>query len=242
LARNHACGISQRKTPATQEAARVPPESLFWTKRGSDDRQLMDDANGSFAASARSVRRCQPNAPRNGRSPLLFLSKMSSVGEGGRIGRCSGPMWDGCRLIWSLLIGLFRSRAALCGRPAAYSAEETWLQCPRPVGIGRPLSTVSGCSVCADDRQARDHRSVDRAGFRTYWRWRRLREAARLEATYTSVRSRDGQFRTSLRVHFRGGCIDGVCRSANSAHRTHRSAIFFHVAALAGSRVNLAIR
>ena len=83
-------------------------------------------------------------------------------------------MWDGCRLIWLLLIGLFRSRATLEAENLVLRQQIIVLRrtapkrlgfnVVRPDDIGRPLPTVSGCSICAGDRQARDCRSVASGG------------------------------------------------------------------------------
>ena len=56
------------------------------------------------------------------------------------------PMWDGCRLIWSLLIGLFRSRATR-------EAENMVLR-----------QQIIVLRRTAHDRQARDCRSVASGG------------------------------------------------------------------------------
>ena len=82
-------------------------------------------------------------------------------------------MWDGCRLIWLLLIGLFRSRATLEAENLVLRQQIIVLRrtAPKRLGfnarrpdIGGPLPTVSGCSICAGDRQGRDCRSVASGG------------------------------------------------------------------------------
>src|SRR5262245_36159147 len=83
-------------------------------------------------------------------------------------------MLDGCRLIWSLLIGLFRSRASL-------EAENLVL---RQQIIVLRRTARKRLSFNALDRLISDIRSAlvvvrpetvvrwHRAGFRVYWRWK----------------------------------------------------------------------
>ena len=59
--------------------------------------------------------------------------KCHPVGEGRRI-ECCRPMWDACRLLWSLLIGLFRSR--ICDR-----------HCISASNIDSPIDTVASFCI-----------------------------------------------------------------------------------------------
>ena len=94
-----------------------------------------------------------------------------------RIGRCSHPMWDGCRLIWSLLIGLFRSRATLEAENMVLRQQIIVLRRTAPKRLGFNVvdrMTLVGLYRLFPDvrsfaggRQARDCRSVASGGFQS---------------------------------------------------------------------------
>jgi hypothetical protein len=102
--------------------------------------------------------------------------------RGRRIGRCSHPMWDGCRLIWSLLIGLFRSRATVEAENMVLRQQIIVLRRTAPkrlgfnvvdrmilVGLYRLFPDVrSALAIVRPETVVRWHR----AGFRAYWRWK----------------------------------------------------------------------
>ena len=91
-------------------------------------------------------------------------------------------MWDGGRLIWSLLIGLFRSRATLEAENLILRQQILVLRRTAPkrlsfnaldrlilVGLYRLFPDVrSALAVVRPETVVRWHR----AGFRTYWRWK----------------------------------------------------------------------
>ena len=91
-------------------------------------------------------------------------------------------MWDGCKLIWSLLVGLFRSRAALQAENLVLRQQILVLRRKAPkrlsfsapdrlilVGLYRLFPDVrSALAVVRPETVLRWHR----AGFRAYWRWK----------------------------------------------------------------------
>ena len=91
-------------------------------------------------------------------------------------------MWDGCRVIWSLLIGLFRSRATLEAENLVLRQQILVLRRTAPkrlsfnaldrlifVGLYRLFSDVrSALVVVRPETVVRWHR----AGVRAYWRWK----------------------------------------------------------------------
>jgi hypothetical protein len=91
-------------------------------------------------------------------------------------------MLDACRLIWSLLIGLFRSRAALEAEILALRQQNIVLGRTAPkrlrfnafdrlilVGLYRMFPDVrSALAIVRPETVVRWHR----AGFRAYWRWK----------------------------------------------------------------------
>jgi transposase InsO family protein len=91
-------------------------------------------------------------------------------------------MWDACRLLWSLLIGLFRSRASLEAENLVLRQQIIVLRRTAPkrlcfnaldrlifVGVNRLFPEVrSALAVVRPETVIRWHR----AGFRAYWRWR----------------------------------------------------------------------
>jgi hypothetical protein len=97
-------------------------------------------------------------------------------------GDARAPMLDGFRLIWSLLIGLFRSRAALeaenlvlrqqivvLRRTAAKRPSFNSLDSLILVSLYRLFSAVrSALTIVRPETVVRWHR----AGFRAYWRWK----------------------------------------------------------------------
>src|SRR5271166_5290506 len=71
-------------------------------------------------------------------------------------------MWDAWRLLWSLLIGFFRSRARL-------EAENRAFDRLMFVGLYRLFPDIrDALAVVRPETVIRWHR----AGFRAYWRWR----------------------------------------------------------------------
>ena len=91
-------------------------------------------------------------------------------------------MLDGCRLIWSLLIGLFRSRATLEAENLVLRQQIIVLRRTAPKrlslsGFDR-LIFVSLCQLFPEVRSALAIVSPEtvvrwhRAGFRAYWRWK----------------------------------------------------------------------
>jgi hypothetical protein len=91
-------------------------------------------------------------------------------------------MLDGCRLIWSLLIGLFRSRATLEAENLALRQQIIVLRRTAPTrlsfsGFDR-LIFVTLYQLFPDVRFALAIVSPEtvvrwhRAGFRAYWRWK----------------------------------------------------------------------
>src|SRR4249919_3890967 len=79
-------------------------------------------------------------------------------------------MWDACKLLWSLLIGLFRSRASLEAENLALRQQVIVLRRTAPkrlrfnvfdrlIFVGPP-STVPGPSRCTGGRQTGDHHSL----------------------------------------------------------------------------------
>src|SRR5215207_2206078 len=100
--------------------------------------------------------------------------------RGRRIGRCSHPMWDGCRLIWSLLIGLFRSRVTLEAENMVLRQQIIVLRRTAPKrprfnaldrlilgGLYRLFPDVrSALTIVRPETVVQWHR----AGFRAYWR------------------------------------------------------------------------
>jgi hypothetical protein len=91
-------------------------------------------------------------------------------------------MWAGCRVIWSLLIGLFRSRATLEAENLVLRQQILVLRRTAPkrlnfdaldrlilVGLSRLFPDVrSALAVVRPETVVRWHR----AGFRAYWRWK----------------------------------------------------------------------
>lgn len=91
-------------------------------------------------------------------------------------------MWDACRLLWSLLIGLFRSRASLEAENLALRQQIIILRRTAPkrlcfnnfdrliiVGLYRLFPGIRyALTVVRPETVIRWHR----AGFRAYWRWR----------------------------------------------------------------------
>ena len=91
-------------------------------------------------------------------------------------------MWDACRLLWSLLIGLFRSRASLEAENLALRQQIIVLRRTAPkrlsfnaldrlifVGLLRLFpDTRHALAIVRPETVIRWHR----AGFRAYWRWR----------------------------------------------------------------------
>jgi transposase InsO family protein len=91
-------------------------------------------------------------------------------------------MWDGCRVIWSLLIGLFRSRATFEAENLVLRQQILVLRRTAPkrlsfnaldrlifVGLYRLFPVVrSALAVVRPETVVRWHR----AGFRAYWRWK----------------------------------------------------------------------
>ena len=91
-------------------------------------------------------------------------------------------MWDACKLLWSLFLGLFRSRASLEAENLALRQQIIVLQriAPKRVCFNRfdRLIFVSLYRLFPDLRDAlavvRPETVIrwHRAGFRAYWRWR----------------------------------------------------------------------
>src|SRR5271165_3619467 len=91
-------------------------------------------------------------------------------------------MWDACKLLWSLLIGLFRSRASLEAENLVLRQQLIVLRRTAPkrlrfsafdrlllVGLYRLFPDVrDALAVVRPETVIRWHR----AGFRAYWRWR----------------------------------------------------------------------
>ena len=91
-------------------------------------------------------------------------------------------MWDACKLLWSLLIGLFRSRASLEAENLVLRQQIIVLRRIAPkrlcfsvldrlifVSVDRLFPDVrSALAVVRPETVIRWHR----AGFRAYWRWR----------------------------------------------------------------------
>ncbi len=91
-------------------------------------------------------------------------------------------MWAGCRAIWSLLIGLFRSRATLEAENLVLRQQILVLRRTAPkrlsfnaldrlilVGLYRLFPDVrSALAIVRPETVVRWHR----AGFRAYWRWK----------------------------------------------------------------------
>jgi transposase InsO family protein len=89
-------------------------------------------------------------------------------------------MWAGCRVIWSLLIGLFRSRATLEAENLVLRQQILRRTAPKRlnfnaldrlilVGLSRLFPDVrSALAVVRPETVVRWHR----AGFRAYWRWK----------------------------------------------------------------------
>jgi len=91
-------------------------------------------------------------------------------------------MWDACRLLWSLLIGLFRSRASLEAENLALRQQIIVLRCTAPkrlcfnnfdrliiVGLYKLFPDIrDALAVVRPETVIRWHR----AGFRAYWHWR----------------------------------------------------------------------
>jgi hypothetical protein len=91
-------------------------------------------------------------------------------------------MWAGCRVIWSLLIGLFRSRATLEAENLVLRQQILVLRRTAPkrlsfnaldrlilVGLSRLFPDVrSALAVVRPETVVRWHR----AGFEAYWRWK----------------------------------------------------------------------
>jgi hypothetical protein len=91
-------------------------------------------------------------------------------------------MWDACKLLWSLLIGLFRSRASLEAENLVLRQQIIVLRRIAPkrlcfsvldrlifVSVDRLFPDVrSALAVVRPETVIRWHR----AGFKAYWRWR----------------------------------------------------------------------
>jgi hypothetical protein len=91
-------------------------------------------------------------------------------------------MWDACKLLWSLFLGLFRSRASLEAENLALRQQIIVLQRTAPkrlrfntidrmilVGLYRLFPDLrDALAVVRPETVIRWHR----AGFRAYWRWR----------------------------------------------------------------------
>ena len=91
-------------------------------------------------------------------------------------------MWDACKLVWSLFLGLFRSRASLEAENFALRQQIIVLQRTAPkrlsfsaldrlifVGLYRLFPDLrDALAVVRPETVIRWHR----AGFRAYWRWR----------------------------------------------------------------------
>src|SRR4029079_11918529 len=91
-------------------------------------------------------------------------------------------MFDGCRLIWSLLIGVFRSRATLEAENLVLRQQIIVLRRTAPNrlslrGFDRLIFATlyrlfpdvrSALTIVRPETVVRWHR----AGFRTYWRWK----------------------------------------------------------------------
>ena len=91
-------------------------------------------------------------------------------------------MWDACRLLWSLLIGLFQSRASLEAENLVLRQQLIVLRRTAPkslcfsafdrlifAGLYRLFPDVrDALAVVRPETVIRWHR----AGFRAYWRWR----------------------------------------------------------------------
>jgi hypothetical protein len=100
----------------------------------------------------------------------------------GRFRRCSHPMWDGCRLVWSQLIGLFRARATLEAENLVLRQQIIVLRrtAPKRLSLGGfdRLIFVTLYPLFADVRSAlaivRPETVIrwHRAGFLAYWRWK----------------------------------------------------------------------
>src|SRR5215208_7649004 len=98
-------------------------------------------------------------------------------------------MLDGCRLLWSLLIGLFRSRAALEAENLVLGQQIIVLRRTAPkrpsfkaldrlilVGLYQLFPDVrSALTIVRPETVVRWHR----AGFRAYWRWKSRRRWGR---------------------------------------------------------------
>src|SRR4249920_1752088 len=91
-------------------------------------------------------------------------------------------MWDACKLLWSLLVGLFRSRASLEAENLVLRQQIIVLRRTAPkrlrfsafdrlmfVGLYRLFPDIrDALAVVRPETVIRWHR----AGFRAYWRWR----------------------------------------------------------------------
>jgi len=91
-------------------------------------------------------------------------------------------MWDACKLLWSVLIGLFRSRASLEAENLVLRQQLIVLRRTAPkrlrfsafdrlmfVGLSRLFPEIrDALAVVRPETVVRWHR----AGFRAYWRWR----------------------------------------------------------------------
>jgi hypothetical protein len=98
------------------------------------------------------------------------------------IGRCCRLMWDLCRLIWWMVVDLFRPRAKLEAEILVLRQQINVLRRTAPkrlllssidrlifVGLYRLFPDVrGGLAIVKPDTLIRWHR----AGFRAYWRWK----------------------------------------------------------------------
>src|SRR5438132_12597850 len=85
-------------------------------------------------------------------------------------------MWDGGRVIWSLLIGLFRSRATLEAENLVLRQQILVLRRTAPKRLSfnalDRLILVGLYRLFPDVRSALAVVRWHRAGFRAYWRWK----------------------------------------------------------------------
>src|SRR5215208_1472605 len=112
-------------------------------------------------------------------------------------------MLDGCRLLWSLLIGLFRSRAALEAENLVLGQQIIVLRRTAPkrpsfkaldrlilVGLYQLFPDVrSALTIVRPETVVRWHR----AGFRAYWRWKSRRRSGGRPAVSAEIRQLIGE-------------------------------------------------
>ncbi len=79
-------------------------------------------------------------------------------------------MWDACKLLWSLLVGLFRSRASLEAENLVLRQQLIVLRRTAPKRLC--FSAFDRLIFAGLYRLFPDVIRWHRAGFRAYWRWR----------------------------------------------------------------------